>query len=182
MFIAAYYGMLRISEIASGPHCIKATDVHIGENKLKILFVLRSSKTHGKDSKPQLVKITGGQSDLYRTYKQRNYCPFSILRNYSAIRPSCHNINEPFFIFSDRTPVKPAQFRATLKNILLRIGLNPKLYGSHSFRSGRSTDLYSGNISLETIRKLGRWRSGAVYTYLTFFRQCASSERDMAGG
>ena len=59
IFCAMYYGLLRISEVAEGPHAIRATDVHIAQNKKKILFVLRSSKTHGKDVKPQFVKISG---------------------------------------------------------------------------------------------------------------------------
>ena len=164
-FAAAYYGMLRISEISSGEHPIKAVDVHIANNKKKMLFVLRSSKTHGRDVKPQTVKICGGNNG-YRITKNRKYCPFEILQEYVKNRPTCRNINEPFFIFSDRSPVKPTHLRQLLKTILKRIGVDPSLYGFHSFRIGRGTDLYSAKISVETIRKLGRWRSGAVYSYL----------------
>ena len=38
-------------------HVVKAKDVHIGINKDKLMFVLHSSKTHGKGTKPQIVKI-----------------------------------------------------------------------------------------------------------------------------
>ena len=57
MFVSAYYGLLRIGKIALGLHVIKVTDVHVGVNKKKVLFVLRSSKTHVLGSKPQIVKI-----------------------------------------------------------------------------------------------------------------------------
>ena len=57
IFITAYYGLFRVGELALGPHTILAKDVHIGQNKDKILFVLHSSKTHGKGDKPQMVKI-----------------------------------------------------------------------------------------------------------------------------
>ena len=78
--------------------------------------------------------------------------------------PSQHN--EPFFIFRDRSPVKPNNFRSVLKLSLEKAGLNPRLYNSHGFRSGRAVDLLAAGISVETIRKFGRWRSGAVYQYL----------------
>ena len=48
MFCLAYYGMLRVGEIAYGPHIIKAGNIHVGGNKDKILLVLYSSKTLGK--------------------------------------------------------------------------------------------------------------------------------------
>ena len=48
IFDAGYFGLLRIGEVTLSPHAILAKDVHIGENKNKILFILRSSKTHCK--------------------------------------------------------------------------------------------------------------------------------------
>ena len=53
LFLTSYYGLFRISKVTSGPgmHPIKARDVHIGENKDKMLFILRTSKTHWKDNK-----------------------------------------------------------------------------------------------------------------------------------
>ena len=58
MFASAYYGLLRVGEIASGEHPVKAVDVHVGLNKRKIMFMLRTLKTHWKDVKPQVVKVT----------------------------------------------------------------------------------------------------------------------------
>ena len=50
IFCVAYYGMFRIGELTSGDHPVKAFDVHIGENKNKMVFVLRTSKTHWKNN------------------------------------------------------------------------------------------------------------------------------------
>ena len=58
-FSLSYYGLFRVGELALGPHQVKAKDIHIADNKDKILVVLHSSKTHGKYSYPQKVKITG---------------------------------------------------------------------------------------------------------------------------
>ena len=73
IFVAGYYGLLRISEIAAGPHQILARNVHIGINKDKVLFVLLTSKMHNKGNLPQTVKITSLQQ-----YQSIKYCPFQI--------------------------------------------------------------------------------------------------------
>ena len=57
LFISAYYGLLRAGEVTQGPHVILANNVHIGLNKDKILFILRTSKTHTAGSKPQMIKF-----------------------------------------------------------------------------------------------------------------------------
>ena len=56
-FATSYYGLFRIGEVTWSQHVILAKDVHLAENKDKLLIVLYSSKTHGKESLPQLVKI-----------------------------------------------------------------------------------------------------------------------------
>ena len=43
-FLVAYYGMFRVGELASGNHPVKAKDIHIAQNKDKIMFVLYDSK------------------------------------------------------------------------------------------------------------------------------------------
>ena len=53
LFALGYYGLFRIGELVSGDHTIKAKNVHIAKNKEKILIILYTSKTHGKESRPQ---------------------------------------------------------------------------------------------------------------------------------
>ena len=60
LFVLAYYGLFRIGELSKGDHPIKACDVHVAVNKLKILIYLRSSKTHGLESPPQKIKNLRG--------------------------------------------------------------------------------------------------------------------------
>ena len=112
IFTAAYYGMLRISEI-TGVHAIKAIDVHIACNKNKLLFLLRSSKTHNRHNKPQTIKI----SDSEHGTKKRginSFCPFHLLRNFINIRPSCKHIRENFFVFLDRSQITSQQVSSVL--------------------------------------------------------------------
>ena len=58
------------------------------------------------------------------------------------------------------------EFNLNLKNFIKFAGFNEKLYSSHSLRFGRSCDLYKLGLSVETIKKIGSWRSDSVYRYL----------------
>ena len=62
MISTSYFGLLRVGEITSGDHPVLATDVHIAANKRKIMFVLHTSKTHWKNMKPQMIKITSSKA------------------------------------------------------------------------------------------------------------------------
>ena len=47
-FALSYYGLFAVGELTKGDHLLKACDVHVADNKGKMLFILRTSKTHGK--------------------------------------------------------------------------------------------------------------------------------------
>ena len=170
----SYYGLFRIGEISLSPHVIKAINVHKGTNKDKILFILYSSKTHGKNNRPQQVKIIGGdylevttyKSYAYNYYEKRMFCPVEIVYKYLEMRPIQVDDNEQFLVFSDRSPVKPQHVRKVLREILENLKLDSKLYDTHSFRIGRATDMEKSEIPIDKIKQLGRWKSNAVYKYL----------------
>ena len=161
LFSTAYFSLFRIGELTSGTHPIAATDVRMGRNKNKVLFILRTSKTHWKDVKPQMVKIASSGNA-----KEKRFCPFRILRNYITVRGKSKLPNEPFFVFSDKTPVTPAAARKVFKTVLEEQGFDPQFYGFHSFRIGRATDLLKASVKISKIKKLGMWRSNIIYEYL----------------
>ena len=163
IFCLSYYGMLRVGEVAYGTHTIKACNIHVGNNKDKILIVLYSSKTHGLESKPQKVKISATSTT---NMKRSNFCPFNLTIRFMKMRGSYINENEQFFIFKDKSPVQPHHIRSLLRELLDRLNLNSTLYDVHSFRSGRTVDLAKFNYSIEKIKEMGRWKSNAVYRYL----------------
>ena len=173
IFAAAYYGLFRIGELTDSSHVVKACDVHIALNKRKLLFVLHSSKTHHFNVKPQLIKI----SSTYKNHsghilspqslqKPGSYCPYQILRMYVNTRGRYRTPHENFFIFADHSPVKPYHVRLILRNMLQLLKIDPTNYCCHAFRAGRSIDLLKLGLSVETIKKIGRWKSNAVYNYL----------------
>ena len=162
MFTTAYFGLFRIGELKASPHTVKACDVQIGDNKNKVLFILRSSKTHNRGDPPQLIKIGSTAS----TFSSNEYCPFNLLRNYLACQKEARSYEENFFVFRDRSPVHPRHFRKVLKTVLSLAGFDSRPFSGHSFRGGRALDLLELGLSVETIKKMGRWRSNAVYNYL----------------
>ena len=165
MLLIGYYGLLRIEELTKSPHTIRARNVHVGTNKDKILIVLYSSKTHGKESQPQQIKIQMDQtSSLMRA--NRHFSPSKLTRLYLKLRGGYKTDEEQFFVFSDLSPVASHHFRTVLNKLLMSINLNPKLYSSHSLRSGRSTDLIKAGFTVEQVKRLGRWRLNAIYKYL----------------
>ena len=162
LFAISYFGLLRIGEVTKGSHVIKAKDVHIGVNKNKILLVLYSSKTHGKESRPQKVKIEAVEDNQKITF----FCPFQLLRSYMRIRGTFKEDSDQLFVFHDNSPVLPKHARCLLKSCLKNLGLNEKLYNFHSLRIGMVTSLIRNNQNFEDVKRAGRWRSNAVYKYL----------------
>ena len=173
----AYFGLFRVGELTSGNHPVLAKDVQIGYNKKKILFILRTSKTHGKNVPPELVKISN-QNVIGKRNKNnkklassagKQFCRYQLLRSYAKLRGPYHTDHDPFFVFSDGSPVKPQNLRICLKKSLKMTGFEPSLYSLHSLRSGRTVDLWKCGLSVESIKKLGRWKSNAVFKYLKCF-------------
>ena len=173
IFVTAYYGLFRIGEITNGTHPIQTRDVHIATNKQKILFMLKTSKMHSEDSPPQIVKIKstcispkGSRKDQSAIETGSLFCPYQLLKSYIKIRVRYETKTEPFFVFKDRTAVPSGLVCRLLKELLKEGGINPTNYLSQSFREGRAGDLLRLRVTVETIKKLGRWKSNAVFKYL----------------
>ena len=69
-------------------------------------------------------------------------------------------------MFRDGSPVRPEHARATLQWAIDKLGLDSSLYGMHSLRIGRTSDLAKFNYSIEEICRMGHWRSNVVYKYI----------------
>ena len=137
VYIAAYYGLLRIGEVTKGPHMIQAKNTHIGINKKKILFILMSSKTHCKGNKPQQIKISVKPCGLKMSKCEKfKYSPFCVLQDYIKVRSPAKTDCEQFFVYSDNSPLCPQQVHANLRKLLQAAGFNKNNYSFHSFKAG----------------------------------------------
>ena len=84
VFIVAYYGLLRVGELAISEHTVRAHNVHCNKEEQKILILLQSSKTHKRGQPLQEVQIKGRLSS---SEAPTMFCPFEIFQEYLDIRP-----------------------------------------------------------------------------------------------
>ena len=176
LMITAYYGLFRVGELCftkQTEHAVKAKDVHVGRNKRKMMFILRTSKTHWSDKKPQVIKINGLDYDVTGkkiTGKQSkncgDLCPFNLIQKYLEVRGKRKSETEQFFIFKDYSPVTAVHYRCILRRILTSLDLDASLNGTHGTRTGFALDLLETGSDVRVIMKLGRWQSNAVFNYL----------------
>ena len=170
LFVMSYYGLLRISEVAKSDHTLQARDVHVGWNKCKILLLLYSSKTHGPESLPQKVKITGMDQKCHGNnqfkHPPKHFCPFKLISDYIAIRGNFTNEAEPIFIPSSGIQLEQSLVRNVLHTMISKLGLNASLYTFHSLKAGRAMNLHQWGFPVDQIKQIGRWRSNAVNRYL----------------
>ena len=158
LFSTAYFGLFRVGELTKGEHPILAKDVHIGINKKQMLFILRMLKTHWKNVKPQLIKISsecGERADKQsKLTANRNVlpCPFEILRRYLANQGPFKRDTEPFSVFRNGQHITPTHFRSCLKRCLKHSGFDEKNYNTHSLRLGQTCDLYRMGLPIEIIK------------------------------
>ena len=90
------------------------------------------------------------------------------MADFIEVRGSYLDDAEPFFIFRDRTPVTTDHARKLLRKMLCSFGLEAEaeLYDMHSLRIGRASDLIKQNYSIEQVKRMGHWKSNAVYKYI----------------
>ena len=148
--------MMRIGELTAGEHPVLGKNLLISKIKQKFLIILQTSKTHGKNSQPQKIKVQGNVHLTSLDTNRIHECPFDIIYKFTQLRGPINYDEEPLFIFRDGSVVKPTHVRSLLKKILRSLNLDPTLYDTHSLRIGRATDLAKYGYSVEYIKRLGR--------------------------
>ena len=138
LFSTMYYGLFRVGEVTSGSHPVQVKDVYIGENKKKFQFILRTSKTHQRDSKPQKIKIKSCEKTLTskRKVNENHWCPFQLLYSFAKLRRKYLSPTEPFFVFADNTPVRPHHMREVLKAMISFAGMDASNYCTMAYGLG----------------------------------------------
>ena len=167
-FSLAYYGMLHVGELTQGTHVIKARNIHVAHNKNKIMMVLYSSKTHSQDMYPQKIKISAADNytNCERKITKQHFCPFKLIRQFLTARGNFVSESENFFIFTDRSPVKPLHVRKLLRQLLADMDLDPLMYNMHSLRAGCAVDMLHYRYTISQIKSAGHWQSNVIYKYL----------------
>ena len=139
MILTAYHGLLRVGEITTSPHTIKARDIHTAHNNQKILIRLRMSKTHCASDRLQIVKFGPVKPGSYKTTP--NFCPYNIMLKFLDMRGDFEDDDELLFIFRSGIGIKADHFRRVLCRAIGTLGLNLHAYNAHSLRSGQAVDM-----------------------------------------
>eukprot|EP00731_Ephydatia_muelleri_P028120 Em0019g993a len=96
--------------------------------------------------------------------KGRHTCPVAAMEAYiECYRCSTHST--PLFHFRDGRPLTPKSFRSTFLSLVDQCGYDPAKYNTHSLHIGAATAAARVGLLIDTIQKLGRWRSKAYQTY-----------------
>lgn len=158
-YLLAYFGLLRVSEIvftnqlqANRP--LLQSDVQIETGSRALLVSIRVSKTNQYGAPTTLRIPASGNQD---------FCCVTAMQKYFSLRPT-----GAYYLFShiNGSPLTRSQFSGILAKAIRTLGLSTHSYLSHSFRIGRATVLASQGVPIETIKKLGRWKSDAVEQYI----------------
>jgi site-specific recombinase XerD len=156
LFLLAYFGLFRVSElVAPMPGTdsqLQLRDIKLSNNTY-ILVKLQNYKNNQR----------GKQVELKIPSIHHYLCPVQAISAYIAIRPS---IGGPLFCHSNGLPVTRSQFSFVLKKCISKTLFLAGHYRSHSFRIGRATDLAASGVTMETIKKMGRWSSDCYKTYI----------------
>lgn len=159
IFVMAYYGLFRVSELV-GIHRIKVRDVVYATTRQRVTIYLRSSKTRSTADPPKVAHITGSK-------RMKSLCPFKIISEFTEVRGrKTSSWDEPFLVHRDGSPITESQYRDNLRKLIIMLRSNPNFYGTHSFCSGRATDLKRSGRTMEYIKDEGRWAiAGMVFKY-----------------
>ena len=85
-------------------------------------------------------------------------CPVDGYRKMCLEIPSS-NEDDALFLLPSKTDITYLQFQTKLRDCIGKIGLDPKLYSTHSFRRGMSTLAFQAGIHPDKIKLLGDWKS-----------------------
>ena len=157
MYTLTYFALLRISEYVvtrtSNVYPIQFRDVKLkifDDGKLGFTFVIRSYKNCY--TLPSVINV--------HQYHVKSICAVANLTLHLKDRPEVETSN--LFVFANGEPVTQSSFTLSLKKCLKLSGLPIDKYKPHSFRSGRASDLFAQNCTLENIMRKGRWKSSAA--------------------
>ncbi|XP_039527431.1 uncharacterized protein LOC120479218 [Pimephales promelas] len=161
MFILAFFGFLRCSELAITSRFDpkihpNISDLSVLDNET-ISFLIKQSKTD-QTKKGHFIYIFNLSSPIQ---------PFQTILAYLQLRNShAKSPLEPLFIDDSNKPVTRFWFQKHLKSVLQLSGIPAENFSSHSFRIGAATSAAQKGLSQQQIQALGRWSSDAFQTYI----------------
>ena len=135
---------------------VRPKDLYFVKRKGKLISLIIDFRKH----KTNKLGIYSGKVEAICSCKT-GICPVHIIDKYMRWRESEYGpaIKSPLLLRLDNRPIPQHHVNFLIKNLVIKMGLDPKLYSSHTLRSGRATDLARALKPAWFIKKWGRWRS-----------------------
>ncbi|RXN37603.1 poly [Labeo rohita] len=162
MFLLAFFGFLRCSELAPSTSAFNPA-IHPSLSDISahtpdsLIYTLKKSKTDqfGKSCPIYIFRLNSFIS------------PFEPISEYVLSRYANNSSpQEPLFLTENGKMATRFWFNKHFLKVLSASGISPEHYSLHSFRIGAATTAASAGISDETIRVMGRWSSEAYRLYI----------------
>ncbi|RXN17693.1 proline and serine-rich 1-like protein [Labeo rohita] len=162
MFLLAFFGFLRCSELAPSTSAFNPA-IHPSLSDISahtpdsLIYTLKKSKTDqfGKSRPIYIFRLNSFIS------------PFEPISEYVLSRYANNSSpQEPLFLTENGKMATRFWFNKHFLKVLSASGISPEHYSLHSFRIGAATTAASAGISDETIRVMGRWSSEAYRLYI----------------
>ncbi|KAI2666821.1 hypothetical protein H4Q32_026527 [Labeo rohita] len=162
MFLLAFFGFLRCSELAPSTSAFNPA-IHPSLSDISahtpdsLIYTLKKSKTDqfGKSCPIYIFRLNSFIS------------PFEPISEYVLSRYANNSSpQEPLFLTENGKMATRFWFNKHFLKVLSASGISPEHYSLHSFRIGAATTAASAGISDETTRVMGRWSSEAYRLYI----------------
>lgn len=159
----AHFGMLRVAEftvsLRRNSSVLKQDDISFyhDANGSYMLVVIKTSKA---DTFNKGVQLCVGCTLL-------PICAHCAVHRYIIERKTRgFGAQEPLFVFSNGTGLTRSLFVRHTRLWLSLVGVNDKLYSSHSYRVGGATTAAAAGLADWEIKLMGRWSSDAYLSYI----------------
>ena len=171
IFLTAYYGFLRMSNIA--PHSAATFDPAVHILRQDLIFappgahlLLKWTKTLQDNKSFHVIQLP----EIQNIY----LCPVRASKALLASRPLPPSA--PLFAnnFSPYKQIIDTHIRDALKKVLTHRNISHTSHSFHTFRRSGATFAFDHNVALQNIMAHGLWRSSAIWTYLQNASQAAS--------
>ncbi|XP_056623663.1 LOW QUALITY PROTEIN: uncharacterized protein LOC130436741 [Triplophysa dalaica] len=161
MFILAFFGFLRCSEISTTSTFNPLTHPTVSDLSVvdseTMSFSIKQSKTD-QTRRGHFIYIFNLHSPIQ---------PYQTLLAYLHFRKSqTKTTSDPLFVDESNRPATRFWFQKHLKAVLLLSGIPADHFSGHSFRIGASTTAAQKGLSHSQIQALGRWTSEAFKSYI----------------
>ena len=163
--LVMFYGMLRRSNVMPSSSSTFEHSKHLRRQDIRftannLIIIIRWSKTI--QFRQRILTLP-----LPRILSHP-LCPLQA--TFKAFQRTCSAPpTGPAFIISESPPYQPLtvnNFNQILRQSLMRIGLDPTQFTSHSFRRGGASWAYQNDVPVDTIKTIGDWRSNAYQRYV----------------